>query len=42
MNTDIRYELKYILDNAELSDAMSWMNDKAKFLEKYKKRDTEI
>ena len=42
MNTDIRYEPKYILDNTELSDAMSWMYDKAKYFEKYKNRDTEI
>ena len=42
MNKDIRYEPKYILENTELSDAMSWMYDKAKFFEKYKNRDTEI
>ena len=36
MNTDRRYELKYFLDNAELSDSMSWIYGNAYFLEKYK------
>ena len=37
MNTDIRYEPKYILDNTELSDAMSWMYDKAKYSKNIKR-----
>mgnify|MGYP000393853820 CR=1 FL=1 len=41
MNTDRRYELKCILNNAELSDVMFWIYGNIYFFEKYKKRDTE-
>lgn len=38
MNIDYRYELKFVLDNSELSDAMQWIYQYTQAREKYQKR----
>ena len=38
MSSDYRYEIKFVLDNAGLSDAMQWIYNKTTANEKYLKR----
>jgi SPX domain protein involved in polyphosphate accumulation len=38
MSRDYRYELKFVLDNARLSDAMQWLYNKTTATERYNKR----
>jgi SPX domain protein involved in polyphosphate accumulation len=38
MKPDYRYEIKFVLDNAKLSDAMQWLYNKTTATERYDKR----
>jgi len=36
--SDYRYEIKFVLDNAKLSEVIQWLNNSTSATEKYNKR----